>query len=167
MYVHVCDGRHFYGSQKTHLGRLFSTFYFLGQGLPCVFCSTARWPMCFQISCLHRLIAESWDDRRMAFCFSFSYGLWGLISDGQAIGFICKAIPKAQSFAFDFLLAVVTFLSQLPCLWAGKGGNFHSEWRKESSLMEKWDSSCQWRWEHESCCRGSWDWSLSLTLWGR
>lgn len=151
---------------RRHIwGGYFLLSTLVGPGLPCVFCSTARWPLCFQVSCLHpQLIVESWDYRRMAFGFSFSYGLWGLISHGQAVDFICKAIPKAQSFAFDSLLAGVTFLSQLHCLWAGKGGNFHSEWRKESSLME---SSCQWRWEHESCCRRSCDWRLSLTFWGR
>lgn len=122
-------------------------------------------PNVFQVSCLHLiLIVESWHYRLwlLAFLFQMGCGAWF-----QAIGFICKAIPKAQSFAFDFSLAVVTFLSQLHCLWAGKGGNFHSEWRKESSLMERWDSSCQWRWEHESCCRESCEWSSSLPFWGR
>lgn len=43
----------------------------------------------------------------MAFGFSFSNGLWGLIS---GYWFYLQSYPKAQSFAFDFLLAVVTFL---------------------------------------------------------
>lgn len=87
----------------------------------------------------------------------------GLNSDGQAIAFICRAIPQAQSFVLIFLLAMVTFLSQLHCFWAGKGVTFHSEWRKENSLMERWESICKWRWESESwyqrsCESEDWVW---------
>lgn len=123
----------------------------------------------FQVSCLHLLlIVESWDYRRMAFGFSFSYGRWGLIS---AYWFYLQSYPQSSVICFWLFascgyLSFSVALSQLHCLWAGKGGNFHSEWRKESSLMERWDSSWQWRWEHESCCRGSCEWSLSLPFWG-
>lgn len=57
-------------------GGYFLVSTFLGQGQPCVFCSAARWPMCFPVSCLHpHLSVESRDYRHMAFVFSFSWAV--------------------------------------------------------------------------------------------
>lgn len=145
--VHVCDVGHFCGGQKTNLGELFFTFYFVG----------ARTALCFPICFLlayefPALLSPPLSHGSLLwFAFSFSHGSCSLKLGVRILLLFAQPHPKLN--CLNFLLAVVTFPSQLHCLWAGV--DFHSEWRKENSLMERWESLCWWRWDMNPDVRGS------------
>lgn len=106
--------------------------------------------MSFQVPCLcllpHCMSSSITGSSHLAFLIYKGSEDWTQVA--RVLLLLVESSPKLNNVYLHFLLAMVTFLSQLYCLWAGEGVNSPWEWREENLLMERWESICKWRWEH-------------------